>query len=114
MVTIKVDPYGKRVWQRSIAGLGISYSGRFIKVKGSAVYAGGELYKWHVWPVAAKYSLTGKRLFAWTPGQHVSTVDDMTVDAKGRVVLVGTFQTSLGGGRSRPPGSTCSRPTAPN
>ena len=98
MVTVKVDTYGKRVWQRSISGLGISYSGRFIKVKGSAVYVGGELYKWHTWPVAAKYSLTGKRLYAWTPGGHVSTVDDMTVDAKGRVVLVGTFQTNLGGG----------------
>ena len=99
MVTIKVDPYGKRVWQRSIAGLGISYSGRFIKVKGSAVYVGGELYKWHTWPLAAKYSLTGKRAYAWTPGGHVSTVDDMTVDARGRVVLVGTFETSLGGGQ---------------
>ena len=99
MVTAKVDPNGKRVWQRSVSGLGISYSGRFIQVKGSAVYVGGELYKWHVWPVAAKYSLKGKRVYAWTPGRHVSTVDDMTVDAKGRVVLVGTFQTSLGGGQ---------------
>jgi hypothetical protein len=98
MVTVKVDPYGKRVWQRSISGLGISYSGRFIKVKGSAVYVGGDLYKFHVWPLAVKYGLTGKRLYAWTPGGHVSTVDDMTVDAKGRVVLVGTFQTTLGGG----------------
>jgi hypothetical protein len=96
MVTVKVDPNGKRVWQRSIAGLGISYSGRFIKLKGSAVYVGGELYKWHVWPVAAKYTPTGKRLYAWTPGGHVSTVDDMTVDAKGRVVLVGTFEASPG------------------
>ena len=100
MVTVKVDPNGKRVWQRSISGLGISYSGRFIKVKGSAVYVGGELYKLNVWPVAVKYSLTGKRLYAWTPGGgHFSTVDDMTVDAKGRVVLVGTFETNLGGGQ---------------
>ena len=99
MVTVKVDPYGKRVWQRSVSGLGISYSGRFIQVKGSAVYVGGELYKWHVWPVAVKYSTTGKRVYAWTPGGHVSTVDDMTVDAKGRVVLVGSFQTTLGGGQ---------------
>ena len=97
MVTVKVDAYGKRVWQRSISGLGISYSGRFIKVKGSAVYVGGDLYKAFDWPVAAKYSLTGKRLFAWTPSGRFSTVDAMTVDAKGRVVFVGTFETSLGG-----------------
>ena len=84
--------------------------GRFIKVKGSAVYVGGELYKLHVWPVAAKYSLTGKRLYAWTPASHVSTVDDMTVDARGRVVIM-TFQTSLGGGQTTTAWSTCSRPT---
>lgn len=97
MVTIKVDPYGRRVWQRSISGLGISYSGRFIKVTSSAVYVGGELYKLRNWPVAVKYSLAGKRLYAWTPSSPVSTIDDMTVDAKGHVVLVGTFETSLGG-----------------
>ena len=100
MVTVKVDPYGKRVWQRSISGLGISYSGRFIKVKGSAVYVGGELYKVNNWPVAVKYSLTGKRLYAWTPsGGRFSTIDAMTVDAKGRVVLVGTFEASFSGGQ---------------
>jgi hypothetical protein len=98
MVTVKVDPNGKRIWQRSISGLGISYSGRFVKVKGSSVYVGGDLYKWHTWPVVAKYSLTGKRLYAWTPNGHVSSVDAMTVDAKGRVVLVGTFETTLGSG----------------
>lgn len=98
MVTVKVDTYGKRVWQRSVSGLGISYSGRFIQVKGSAVYVGGELYKLFIWPVVVKYSLTGKRVYAWTPNGRYSTVDDMTVDAKGRVVLVGTFETSLGGG----------------
>ena len=70
MVTVKVDPYGKRVWQRSISGLGISYSGRVIKVKGSAVYVGGELYKFYNWPVAAKYSLTGS---GSTPGHRAAT-----------------------------------------
>jgi hypothetical protein len=98
MVTVKVDIYGKRVWQKSISGLGISYTGRFIKVKGSAVYVGGELYKLYEWPVAVKYTLTGKRLYAWTSAGHVDTVDAMTVDAKGRVVLVGSFETNLGGG----------------
>ncbi len=98
MVTLKVDPNGHKVWQRSIAGLGIYYSGEFIKLKGTAVYVAGTLNKWATWPVVAKYSLAGKRAYAWTPGGYVDSVDDMTVDAKGRVVLIGTFGVNLGGG----------------
>ena len=97
MVTIKVDPYGHRVWQRSFSGLGISYTGAFIKVKGSAVYAVGTLYKGETWPVVAKYSLTGKRVWARASGGSVGEVGDMTVDAKGRVVLVGVSYTWVGG-----------------
>ena len=96
MVTVKVDPYGHRVWQRAIAGLGVSYTGDFIKVKGSAVYVAGILYKWADWPVVAKYSLAGKFAWAWTPSSPIDRVAGMTVDAKGRVVLVGTFDTTLG------------------
>jgi hypothetical protein len=98
MVTLKIDAKGHKVWQRTITGLGISYSGDFLKVKGSSVYVAGDLYKYRDFPVAAKYSLAGKRAWAWTDGGDVSSVRGMTVDGKGRVVLVGTMETDYGAG----------------
>jgi hypothetical protein len=98
MVTLKIDPTGHKVWQRSIIGLGISYSGDYLKVKGSAVYVAGDLNKYWAYPVAAKYSLAGKRIWAWTDSRYISTVDGMAVDTKGRMVLIGTFDVDLGSG----------------
>ena len=91
-------PKGHKVWQRTVTGLGISYSGEFLKVKGSSVYVAGDLYKYRDFPVAAKYSLAGKRAWAWTDGAYVSSVRDMTVDGKGHVILVGTTETDYGAG----------------
>jgi hypothetical protein len=93
MTTIKVNPYGRMVWQRQISGLGIAYDGAFVKVKGSSVYVGGTLYKRDTWAVAAKYTTAGTRVWARADVGPVDTVDDIALDAAGRLIFVGTRDT---------------------
>ena len=88
LVTLKISPAGRKVWQRTIAGLGVSYGGQFLKVKGSAVYVVGWLDVDGGRPVILKYGLTGKSLWKHASGT-TAWVNDMTVDPKGRVILVG-------------------------
>ncbi len=96
MVTLKIDASGHKIWQRTISGLGVTYNGQFVRVKGSSVYVAGALYKYRAWPVVAKYSLAGKTAWRLAASNSMSTLDDMTVDGKGRVVIVGSFEASPG------------------
>jgi hypothetical protein len=97
MVTLKIDATGHRVWQRSISGLGIRYYGEYLKVKGSSVYVAGEFSGgYENRPAVVRYSLAGKQAWAWTDIWSIDGVNDMTVDGKGRLVLVGTQQQGFG------------------
>ena len=96
MITLKVGSTGHLVWQRAITGLGVSYNGQHLRVKGPAVYVTGALYKNGMWPIVAKYSLAGKKAWATAGDGTVESIDDMAVDAKGRVVTVGSFKASPG------------------
>jgi hypothetical protein len=95
MVTLKVNAYGRRVWMRTIRGLGVSYDGMHLRVKGDAVYVAGALYKNGMWPIVAKYTLAGRLVWERADGNSLQSVDDMAVDSKGRVVTVGSFRASL-------------------
>ncbi len=92
-VTLKLSPSGGRVWQRTISGLGVSYGGRFLRVRGTSVTVVGGLWTNGWRPVILRYTLSGKRTWA-TVGSGVNEVADVTVDAKGRVYVVGTMMAS--------------------
>jgi outer membrane protein assembly factor BamB len=96
LVTLKVSPTGAKLWQRTISGLGVSYSGQHLKVKGTAVYVVGSLEVSGGRPVILKYSLAGATVWKYA-SDGVSSVNDMTVDAKGRVVMVGWMYTTAWG-----------------
>jgi hypothetical protein len=96
LTTVKVNPSGRRVWQRQIAGLGVAYDGMFVKVKGTSVFVGGSLYKWQTWALAARYTTGGKRLWARADLGPVESVEKITLDASGRMVFVGTADTVAG------------------
>ena len=95
MVTLKVDRSGHLVWRRTISGLGVSYTGGHLRVKGSAVYVSGELYRHDKWPIVAKYSLAGKKIWERTDNNELGTIDDMAVDGQGRIVIVGGVETTI-------------------
>lgn len=97
IVTIKLSPSGRKVWQRVAGGLGGSYDARFLRVRGTSVTVVGELYGQRVKPVILRYTLAGRRTWAAanTPGMEL--LNDAIVDAKGRVILVGGDRSSFGG-----------------
>lgn len=96
LVTLKLDPTGHKVWQRTVAGLGVSYGGRFLRVRGTSVTVAGALWVNGLTPVVLRYTLSGKQTWATAWGPAVEELRDMTVDPKGRVVLVGTASATPG------------------
>jgi hypothetical protein len=97
LVTLKLGPDGHKVWQRTIAGLGVSYGGRYLRVRGTSVTVVGALWVNGLTPVILRYTLSGKQTWATAWGPAVDEIRDMTVEGKGRVVLVGTKTVSPGG-----------------
>lgn len=96
-VTLKLDYSGHRLWQRTVSGLGVSYGGRFLRVRGTSVTAVGGLWINGWRPLILRYTLAGKRTWAAADADPVTEVTDMAVDAAGRVNLVGTTLATPGG-----------------
>jgi hypothetical protein len=97
IVTLKLSPSGRKLWQRGAGGLGVDYGARFLRVRGTSVTVIGEVNVNGAKPVILRYTLAGKRTWAAANTPALDYITDAIVDAKGRVILIGSDTTSFGG-----------------
>ncbi len=102
IVTLKLSPTGRKLWQRTVSGLGVNYGARFLRVRGTSVTVVGHLYTYWTMPVILRYTLAGKRTWATASGPGMDWIQGMAVDGKGRVVLVGSASASPSGSTEIP------------
>ena len=89
IATLRLDPLGHKVWLQKLTAFGVQFSAYRLKVKGSGVYVTGFLFSPDTHPVVLKYSLTGKRLWAYGHSMDDAVISPggMAVDPAGRVVF---------------------------
>lgn len=79
-------PDGTRRWARQMAGVGLSYTGAGLTLRGSALYVAGQVWVDNALPLAAKFTTAGQRLWARAVWPVVSWVAGRPqVDGSGRV-----------------------------
>ena len=89
IATLKLDALGHKVWLQKLTGFGVQFNAYRLKVKGTGVYVTGFLFSPDTHPVVLKYSLAGKRLWAYGHSMDDAVISPggMAVDNAGRVVF---------------------------